>query len=899
MRFYALKRSGSARILLLLGWSVFFLCLFSASASSSGAEDKIPVWNGSYYTIASADQFVTFQYWVNTEKKSADATYKLTADIRLDSDDWTPIGIDNLYPFKGVFSGDSHIVSGFKVVGSHKVAGLFGYSKGNISNLGVINFVVSVDNDGPIYAGGLVGSNNGGSITGGYAMGSLSVGSTSSPVCAGGLIGQNEKGKVTASYAMTDVSGITKSSITTVTGNVGGLVGRNSGSVTNCYASGRIVSVKQANVGGLVGENNDAIQNCAFDTQGAGWKNATDEKSTGTVAGVVAAPTSDDVWTKNKNVFSDEQWVVNAGYYPQLKVFANAETTETAREASALSAVPVLLTSWDDSGKDTASDVTGVFLIPKWTPPVSGKKIGLTWQVRPEGALKYTTSGDLWEISTAISGEVELTAGTPKAEKRFKLKITQSFGGKGADFPFDGLQPDPETDPNPDLEPNPEPNPNPDPLPPLPPAPVPPAVENDKLGDAEAAFNKEHKEKGIQIEFPKHGLDDLKSVGEQLGVKNIVLIENFDVRRVALTPKDGTELADEAELVNFGGGYGAAIEIPFDSMVGEGEVVMLPVLLTFVLSSGDLEEAGLDASRIAGNAKAFLEKAVVVKLPVEGSERAPLQLNALLKEILIINRDKSPENPGGVRILLPYLLADAHRMPKLVRDGETVRLVIFDGLKNGCLHDPIWLYRAAEESEEPEQEEPEQEEPEQEEPEQEEPEQEEPEQEEPEQEEPEQDDPEQDDPEQETPKVPLLVVLPSRLSLPKNESREVSAFISDEASEPRTAREITWRVEDEAVASIEKLNGEQGVWVVTGLEKGYTKMTATAVPFLNDATPLSASLNVTVTLEGREPEEAEVVELSRGGCDALWRTNAGAGLILALALGFTSGVSRLKKRQRN
>jgi hypothetical protein len=230
----------------------------------------------------------------------------------------------------------------------------------------------------------------------------------------------------------------------------------------------------------------------------------------------------------------------------------------------------------------------------------------------------------------------------------------------------------------------------------------------------------------------------------------------------------------------------------------------------------------------------------------------------LLKDVLIIDRDESPENPGGVRVLLPYLLADAPGAPKVVRDGETARLVIFDGVKNGCLHDPIWLYRAAEKSETP-------------------------------------DAPANpDEPEKEYPQTPsLLVVFPSRFSLRKNESREVTAFVPGEASEPGPARGITWRVENGAVASIEKTaaDGELEVWAVTGLKEGYTNIIASAAIFLpDDAAPLSASLGVTVTPDDREPEAAE---LRRGGC-ALGMTDIGAGLVLVF--GLASGVWQGKRR---
>ncbi|MDR2174615.1 MAG: hypothetical protein LBO82_01595 [Synergistaceae bacterium] len=828
--------------------------------------------NGQYYTIGSAGQFAEFGRWVN-EGKNTSLTYRFTADIRLDSDDWTPIGIDNTTNkyFNGVLSGDGHTVSGFKVVGKHKHAGLFGYSKGSISNLGVTDFVVSVENFQNLYAGGLVGNNDGGSITGSYTMGSVTAASSNTAVHAGGLVGSNiNKGMITGSYAMDSVNGITKS---TEYINVGGLAGQNQGTITASYAAGRVsFSANRANVGGFVGDNSSGtIQNCVFDTQAAGQINAAAVGKEGTAYKVFGAPTGGDIWT-SVDVFSDDRWVAAAGCYPQLKVFADENANagnETAREASALSAVPVFLASRDEPGegpeKDTASNVTGAFLIPKRTPPVSGKKIGLKWTVSPENALRYTESGNLWEITAGLAGEAELTAETPKAKKRFKLRIAQNFGDEGG-----GLLPIPE--PQPEPEPEPLPTPTPTPVPAPPPAPVPPAPEIDRLGGATADFNEEYGNKGVQIEFPKYGPDDPKDIGEQLGEKNIAVVGNFDAERVVLTPEDGAGLAGEMDLEmdlpKLGGGYGAALEVSLGAAAEDGEIDLLPVLLTFVLTSGDLEEAGLDAHRAAGNTEAFLEKTAVVKRPADGSERTPFRLNGLLKDILIVSLDERPENPGGVQVLLPYLLADGAGAPKLVRDGRTDWLVLFDGSKNGCLRDPIWLYRAAEPTEPEEPETPEN---------------------------PEDENPESDKPEGETPESPSLAVSPNRLSLPENESREVTVFVSGDASGLGVHR-IVWRVEDESVASIRQESedgegelGESGklgmpgvsdVWVVTGLEEGRTKMTASARSLPDDAELLSANLTVRVTAENREP----AAEPGRGGCYAPGPGAAETVLGMTLAL---------------
>ena len=193
MRSCALK--DLVRFFVSLGRGVLLLCLFSIPAARAGTENT-PVWNetGQYYTIADAEQFRVFRDWVNAGRNE-DLAYKLTADIHLDNEDWTPIGnapsvgaTPGKY-FRGALSGDGHTVSGFKVIGGHRYAGLFGYSKGSISDLGVTDFVVSVNGgNNTVRAGGLVGHNDGGGIVGSFAMGSV-ITASSGNISAGGLVG--------------------------------------------------------------------------------------------------------------------------------------------------------------------------------------------------------------------------------------------------------------------------------------------------------------------------------------------------------------------------------------------------------------------------------------------------------------------------------------------------------------------------------------------------------------------------------------------------------------------------------------------------------------------------------------------------------------------------------------
>ena len=188
---------------------------------------------------------------------SLNGKYALVCDIDLGGAEWTPIGTSSS-PFTGEFNGNGYTVSNFKITTGRTYVGLFGYNKGVIKNLGVENFTVNVSYSDDVYAGGLVGYNDGGSITNSYATGNVSA--SSSYAYAGGLVGYNSGGSILNSYATGNVSATSSYS----NAFAGGLVGYNdSGSITNSYAAGNVsaTAYRYAYAGGLAGSNWGSITN--------------------------------------------------------------------------------------------------------------------------------------------------------------------------------------------------------------------------------------------------------------------------------------------------------------------------------------------------------------------------------------------------------------------------------------------------------------------------------------------------------------------------------------------------------------------------------------------------------------------------------------------------------------
>lgn len=120
------------------------------------------------YEISTAAQLAWLAAQVNGGNSFSGKTIKLTADIRLNSEDvpdsgnpWTPIGNDSKQ-FKGTFDGQGHTVSGLYINATASYQGLFGNAAYNaaIKNLIVTGSVSAKGKKSNV--AGIVGCNNSG-----------------------------------------------------------------------------------------------------------------------------------------------------------------------------------------------------------------------------------------------------------------------------------------------------------------------------------------------------------------------------------------------------------------------------------------------------------------------------------------------------------------------------------------------------------------------------------------------------------------------------------------------------------------------------------------------------------------------------------------------------------------
>ena len=135
-------------------------------------------------------------------------------------------------------------LEGGSVSGGEHVGSLIGFNSGTVSNCYSTADVNGIWD----YVGGLVGENEEGIILNCYSTGVVN--GTWDRV--GGLVGFNERGSLWKCYSTGDVSGYC---------DVGGLVGLNSGTASNCYSTSD-VNRASVNVGGLVGLNWGSVSDC-------------------------------------------------------------------------------------------------------------------------------------------------------------------------------------------------------------------------------------------------------------------------------------------------------------------------------------------------------------------------------------------------------------------------------------------------------------------------------------------------------------------------------------------------------------------------------------------------------------------------------------------------------------
>lgn len=227
------------------------------------------------YLIADASQLRWFAAQVNDNGKSTICA-QLTADIDLASKEWTPIGKNYSYAYKGTFDGNDHEIKNLYVTGTtSNHYGLFGVlgAGGTIRNLTVSGRVAITGSGSNSYGiGGIVGQlggagtiencTNKATVSGNFNTAGIvgRVGSSGGTIrgCANlvDISGSNSVGGIVgyAYYGVTASHCYNRGAVTASVSKAGGIVGfmDDSGAkFSNCYTTG---AVKGSNSAAVVGE---------------------------------------------------------------------------------------------------------------------------------------------------------------------------------------------------------------------------------------------------------------------------------------------------------------------------------------------------------------------------------------------------------------------------------------------------------------------------------------------------------------------------------------------------------------------------------------------------------------------------------------------------------------------
>ena len=211
------------------------------------------------YKIQNVDDLKKLAENVNNGEAYANTYFKLTANIDLKNEPWTPIGTkvytgefgqSETRHFKGTFDGDGHQIANLTITGRNEYVGLFGY----VRNATIQNCNVAGEVSGYNFAGGIVGAVDGKTNN---ILNCSFQGNVTGNMYVGGIVGQvQNQCEVSSCYAIGTVHG----------GNdkVGGIAGEGRGAIKNCYVLAD-VSASGKFAGGITGDTyNLAIENCYY-----------------------------------------------------------------------------------------------------------------------------------------------------------------------------------------------------------------------------------------------------------------------------------------------------------------------------------------------------------------------------------------------------------------------------------------------------------------------------------------------------------------------------------------------------------------------------------------------------------------------------------------------------------
>ena len=268
-------------------------------------------------TINNVSDLQNFATSVNSGDNYSGVTVRLNGSLDLSSaGNWTSIGTSS-HPFVGTFDGQGYTISNLSVNTTETAAGLFGFvsASGEVRdvNIGSSSGMITISGDhgvDALYLAAVVG-NNAGRVVGCSNKMTVS-GASYEHARIGGIVGTNESGgRIENCYNL----GTVYTSLSNVF--IGGIVGYNSGTVTNSWMSCTVTTNASTNKSyPLYGENTGTVVGCFY----AGGTNS----DAITPAAIVLANAADNTATisdntgNGKNVLLDSRTLLANGDWNTL-----------------------------------------------------------------------------------------------------------------------------------------------------------------------------------------------------------------------------------------------------------------------------------------------------------------------------------------------------------------------------------------------------------------------------------------------------------------------------------------------------------------------------------------------------------------------------------------------------
>ena len=221
--------------------------------------------------ITNIEDFKEFRESVNNGEDFNNTLIKLSSDLDLENEEWTPIGTA-AHPFTGVFNGNGYKIKNLKLgelneeyiitQGSYNfnAIGIFGINKGIIKNIDVEGNEIKFDNESLVMAGTITGWNEGLVES---CFNNVNI-SSNNIYALGGIAGFNlPNGRVEKCQNSGAIGGEEMKK----TCYVGGICGGNGlgASIENCCNTGNIgvtSNLDNGMVGGITSENYGNIDFC-------------------------------------------------------------------------------------------------------------------------------------------------------------------------------------------------------------------------------------------------------------------------------------------------------------------------------------------------------------------------------------------------------------------------------------------------------------------------------------------------------------------------------------------------------------------------------------------------------------------------------------------------------------